>query len=154
MAASTSVPVVDKGKRLTGPARTVVIDYLRKQYEKGSSVRALAEETGRSYGFVHQALVDAGVTLRSRGATTGGHRGDGIVPETRYYIGVTPEGWRLSLTIGPGRFTGPAQPTTLGAEVQIFPVSEAVLREWDGPVDTDDELGPDAMRWIPPTGPL
>ena len=39
--------------------------------EKGASVRALAESTGRSYGFVHRVLSETGVTLRGRGA---GHR--------------------------------------------------------------------------------
>jgi hypothetical protein len=33
----------------------------------GATIRALAEETGRSYGGVHRLLVDAGVVFRSRG---------------------------------------------------------------------------------------
>ena len=43
---------------------------LRKKYEKGASIRALAESTGRSYGFVHRVLSEAGVTRRSRGGAT------------------------------------------------------------------------------------
>ncbi|SLC01037.1 transcriptional regulator [Mycobacteroides abscessus subsp. abscessus] len=36
-------------------------------YEKGASIRTLAAETGRSYGYVHRALVESGVVLRGRG---------------------------------------------------------------------------------------
>ena len=43
---------------------------LRKKYEKGASIRALAESTGRSYGFIHRMLSQAGVTRRSRGGAT------------------------------------------------------------------------------------
>mgnify|MGYP001436628772 CR=1 FL=1 len=37
------------------------------KYDSGASIRALAQETGRSYGGVHRLLTDAGVTFRSRG---------------------------------------------------------------------------------------
>ncbi|MBB4854594.1 transposase [Mycobacteroides chelonae] len=40
---------------------------LKAAYEKGASIRALAAEAGRSYGFVHRALVESGATLRGRG---------------------------------------------------------------------------------------
>lgn len=36
-------------------------------YEKGKSIRAIAEATGRSYGFVHRILGEADVKLRARG---------------------------------------------------------------------------------------
>jgi len=35
-------------------------------YEKGTSVRAIAEKTGRSYGYVLRTLTEAGVTIRGR----------------------------------------------------------------------------------------
>jgi hypothetical protein len=38
-----------------------------KKYDSGASIRALAEETGRSYGGVHRLLEDAKTTFRSRG---------------------------------------------------------------------------------------
>ncbi|MFF8990222.1 helix-turn-helix domain-containing protein [Streptomyces sp. NPDC014983] len=41
--------------------------WLLKRYIEGASIRTLAEETGKSYGFIHKALSNAGVTLRSRG---------------------------------------------------------------------------------------
>jgi hypothetical protein len=59
-----------KGKRVTGGDRTSLSDQLRKKYEGGSSIRALAEETGRSYGFVHRILTESGATLRGRGGAT------------------------------------------------------------------------------------
>ncbi|MGH3911161.1 MAG: helix-turn-helix domain-containing protein, partial [Pseudonocardiaceae bacterium] len=42
-----------KGSRITGNARDKLASELKKKYEKGASIRALAESTGRSYGFVH-----------------------------------------------------------------------------------------------------
>lgn len=59
-----------KGSRIRGGARDKLRAELRKKYEKGASIRALAESTGRSYGFIHQVLSEAGVTLRSRGGAT------------------------------------------------------------------------------------
>jgi hypothetical protein len=47
----------------------LTVELVRK-YDDGASIRQLAEDTGRSYGFVHQLLVDAGVTLRGRGDNT------------------------------------------------------------------------------------
>ena len=61
---------IRKGARITGLARDKLSADLRKKYEKGQSIRALADGTGRSYGFVHRLLVDAHVPLRSRGGAT------------------------------------------------------------------------------------
>ncbi|WP_406410511.1 helix-turn-helix domain-containing protein [Streptomyces sp. NBC_01614] len=54
-----------------GPERDRVA-ALKARYEAGTSIRALAEEAGRSYGGVHHLLADAGVTFRSRGGATRG----------------------------------------------------------------------------------
>ncbi|HUR50797.1 MAG TPA: helix-turn-helix domain-containing protein [Mycobacteriales bacterium] len=59
-----------KGKRVTGGDRESLTDQLKKKYEGGSSIRALAEETGRSYGFVHRILSESGASLRGRGGAT------------------------------------------------------------------------------------
>ncbi|MEV6612105.1 MULTISPECIES: helix-turn-helix domain-containing protein [unclassified Kutzneria] len=59
-----------KGARITGPTRDKLAADLKKKYEKGASIRALAESTGRSYGFVHRVLSESGVTLRGRGGAT------------------------------------------------------------------------------------
>ncbi len=61
---------IKKGARITGAARDKLAADLRKKYEKGQSIRALAEGTGRSYGFVHRLLLDAEVPLRGRGGAT------------------------------------------------------------------------------------
>jgi predicted transcriptional regulator len=59
-----------KGARITGATRDKLASDLKKKYEKGASIRALAEATGRSYGFVHRVLSETGVTLRGRGGAT------------------------------------------------------------------------------------
>ena len=64
------VAAIRKGARVTGSAREKLTADLRKKYEKGQSIRALADGTGRSYGFVHRLLVDADVPLRGRGGAT------------------------------------------------------------------------------------
>lgn len=69
-----------KGRRITGSARETLTVDLRKQYEKGASIRELASQTGRSYGFIHRLLVEADVTLRGRGGPT---RGNGSKSATR-----------------------------------------------------------------------
>ncbi|MER6760078.1 MULTISPECIES: helix-turn-helix domain-containing protein [Amycolatopsis] len=55
-----------KGRRITGPARDKIREILKTKYEKGATVRALAEECGRSYGFVHRVLAESGVRMRGR----------------------------------------------------------------------------------------
>src|SRR5690606_39499428 len=59
-----------KGARITGNTREKLAADLKKKYEKGASIRALAEATGRSYGFVHRVLSESGVQLRGRGGAT------------------------------------------------------------------------------------
>ncbi|MER7841504.1 helix-turn-helix domain-containing protein [Streptomyces sp. NPDC096040] len=54
-------------KLMPGPERDKVAAELKARYEAGTSIRALAEATGRSYGGVHRLLADAGVAFRSRG---------------------------------------------------------------------------------------
>jgi hypothetical protein len=65
-----TVAELKKGARITGSARDKLASDLRKKYEKGASIRALAESTGRSYGFVHRVLSESGVQLRGRGGAT------------------------------------------------------------------------------------
>jgi predicted transcriptional regulator len=59
-----------KGTRITGDAREQLAADLRKKYDAGESIRALAEASGRSYGFVHRILTESGVSLRGRGGAT------------------------------------------------------------------------------------
>lgn len=63
---------IAKGQRITGADRDKLAKELRKRYEAGASIRELAADTQRSYGFVHRILSDAGVQLRGRGGATRG----------------------------------------------------------------------------------
>ena len=56
-----------KGTRITGASRAQLATELKEQYEQGTSIRTLAENTGRSYGFIHQVLNETKVHLRRRG---------------------------------------------------------------------------------------
>ena len=62
--------VLKKGARITGAERTKLASDLKKAYDKGTSIRELADKHGRSYGFVHRVLSESGVTLRGRGGDT------------------------------------------------------------------------------------
>lgn len=59
-----------KGSQVTGSDRDKLAADLKNKYEAGASIRVLAEETGRSYGFVHRILSESGATLRGRGGAT------------------------------------------------------------------------------------
>lgn len=68
------VPELKKGARITGSDRNKLATDLKRKYTSGSSIRLLAAETGRSYGFVHRMLNESGVELRGRGGATRGKR--------------------------------------------------------------------------------
>jgi hypothetical protein len=59
-----------KGARITGEARRAIASEVRRRYEAGESIRSLAEESGRSYGFIHRLLADDAVSFRARGGAT------------------------------------------------------------------------------------
>lgn len=56
-----------KGRRITGSERETMAADVARRYTAGESIRELAADTGRSYGFVHRLLVDSGVAMRGRG---------------------------------------------------------------------------------------
>ncbi|GAA5053370.1 helix-turn-helix domain-containing protein [Nocardia callitridis] len=64
---SQTKPTLGKGTRVTGKSRDRLQNQLKKQYEAGASIRSLARSTGRSYGFIHNVLVESSVQLRGRG---------------------------------------------------------------------------------------
>jgi hypothetical protein len=68
------VAELKKGSRVTGMERDRLAGDLRRKYDSGESIRALAAFTGRSYGFVHRILSEAGVNLRGRGGATRGRK--------------------------------------------------------------------------------
>ncbi|MGL5858629.1 MAG: helix-turn-helix domain-containing protein [Angustibacter sp.] len=59
-----------KGARLTGDDRTQMAQSVIELYQEGKSIRDIAEQTGRSYGFVHRVLSESDVALRGRGGAT------------------------------------------------------------------------------------
>ena len=63
-----------KGRRVSGNERDKLTVDLKKKYTAGASIRDLAAQTGRSYGFVHRVLSESGVTLRGRGGATRGKK--------------------------------------------------------------------------------
>ncbi|GAA5046424.1 putative transcriptional regulator [Thermocatellispora tengchongensis] len=56
-----------KHARVAGAERESLKADLKRRYAAGESIRELAASTGRSYGFVHRLLVEAGALLRPRG---------------------------------------------------------------------------------------
>lgn len=54
-------------KRTPADQLARITTELRKKYDAGASIRAIAEETGRSYGWVHRLLGESGVIFRQRG---------------------------------------------------------------------------------------
>ena len=61
-----------KGSRIIGAGRKDLAATLVRRYQRGESVRSMAEDIGRSYGFVHGVLAESGVAMRSRGGATRG----------------------------------------------------------------------------------
>jgi lambda repressor-like predicted transcriptional regulator len=49
------------------PTRAKTAASVANNYRKGSSIRAISRKTGKSYGTVHNMLVEKGVKRRSRG---------------------------------------------------------------------------------------
>jgi hypothetical protein len=74
LAKEAGVAELKKGARITGGDRNKLAADLKRRYSSGSSIRVLASETGRSYGFVHRMLSEAGVALRGRGGATRGKK--------------------------------------------------------------------------------
>lgn len=61
-----------KGARITGEGRKDLAATLVARYQRGESIRSMADDIGRSYGFVHGVLAESGVQMRSRGGATRG----------------------------------------------------------------------------------
>jgi hypothetical protein len=74
LAKEAGVAELKKGARITGGDRNKLAADLKRRYSSGSSIRDLASETGRSYGFVHRMLSESGVALRGRGGATRGKK--------------------------------------------------------------------------------
>lgn len=61
-----------KGARIVGTDRSNLAARVTTRYEAGESIRSLAADLGRSYGFVQGLLKESGIALRGRGGATRG----------------------------------------------------------------------------------
>jgi hypothetical protein len=68
------VAELKKGSRITGAERDRLATELKRKYDGGQSIRALAQTTGRSYGFIHRILSESETPLRGRGGATRGKK--------------------------------------------------------------------------------
>lgn len=59
-----------KGVRVSGEHRSEVAAEIKQRYLAGETIRAIAADVGRSYGFVHGLLREQQVPLRARGGDT------------------------------------------------------------------------------------
>ena len=59
-----------RGRRIVGEERMTLAESYVAKYSAGHSIRAIAEDSGRSYGFVHRVLTESGMELRARGGNT------------------------------------------------------------------------------------
>ena len=75
--------VLTKGARITGDDRAALGAALAERYRAGESIRALADDIGRSFGFVHGVISEAGVPLRGRGGATRGAAAGNTKPAVR-----------------------------------------------------------------------
>lgn len=69
-----STTLLGPGRRVIGSERRAVAAKIKARYERGASIREIAEDIGRSYGFVHRMLGEAGAEMRGRGG--GSRSGD------------------------------------------------------------------------------
>jgi molybdenum-dependent DNA-binding transcriptional regulator ModE len=58
---------IGKHTRVIGEDREQLLVVIAERYMNGESIRAMAQSMGRSYGFVHRMVKEAGCTMRSRG---------------------------------------------------------------------------------------
>lgn len=65
-------PPLGKGARISGAQRSDLSTVLGRRYQAGESIRSMAADVGRSYGFVQGLLKEHGVELRTRGGATRG----------------------------------------------------------------------------------
>jgi hypothetical protein len=56
-----------EGVYVVGEHRAVLGTQLRRHYDAGLKIHAIAREIRRSYGFVHRLLAEAGTQFRPRG---------------------------------------------------------------------------------------
>lgn len=66
--------VLKKHEQLRGEARRSLAQVLASRYTAGETLRQIAEDIGRSYGFVNNIVHEGGATMRTRGGPRPGPR--------------------------------------------------------------------------------
>jgi len=64
-------PTRKRGAAAFEEKRRIGLTLKPRYLDDGKSLRAIAEETGLSYGYVHSCLLAAGVAMRARGHNRG-----------------------------------------------------------------------------------
>ena len=69
MTTTPTTTALPRGRHLTEKQRAAAVKHAARRYRQNASIRLIAQEMGRSYGFVHRLLTDAGIQLRPRGGS-------------------------------------------------------------------------------------
>ena len=72
--ADSDTPRTDPNRQVRGDERRELTERVTAAYRQGQSIRVIASTIGRSYGFVHRLLAEAGVDFRTRGGARRGAR--------------------------------------------------------------------------------
>ncbi|HLR55913.1 MAG TPA: helix-turn-helix domain-containing protein [Actinomycetales bacterium] len=72
---------LSKGIRISGEKRSEVAASIKERYLAGETIRSIAADVGRSYGFVHGLLREQEVPLRARGGDTRSKKATAAAPK-------------------------------------------------------------------------
>lgn len=67
MSKSATASPARGNRQIRGEERDTMGAELKAKYEAGATIRELADQVGRSYGFVNRVLKDVGADIRPRG---------------------------------------------------------------------------------------
>lgn len=79
---------IPPGKHLTPEERAIAAYQICRAYGEFASIRIIAHDIGRSFGFVHRILTECGIPFRERG---GGSRSN-LKSVASSYAGETVDG--------------------------------------------------------------
>ena len=68
--AGRPLPRLTPRARLAGQDAAAIAEHVAAHYVAGRSIRAIASDTGRSYGWVHRQITVIGAPMRPRGNNT------------------------------------------------------------------------------------
>lgn len=155
------VPIA-RGTRITGEEREQLMLSCVRRYRAGESIRSLAADTGRSYGFIQGLLKEAGVPLRPRGGATRGAEAEADRAERQARV----EAVRAAERVGAeplASAAGAPAPELVGSEPDRPDQDQGLGgQEATGDQASDEESGPRDLDRVPtspadlglPTPPL